>query len=114
MQLFKTTKDLTLKGSLCYIFSFMASNPDIKQEIENAEWEFFFKSNICIPKNINSCYIDKLEKKQIDEKIFNDFEKINKFTPIVNEKSNEIIGYVANLLNTLSYKAAYDFLSDKT
>jgi len=103
-----------MKGTLCYIFSFMASNPEIKPEIENSGWNFFFKSNICTPKNINSCFLDKHEKKQIDEKIFKDFNKITKFTPIVNEKVNEVLNYIANLLNSLSQKTAENFLSDKT
>jgi len=92
----------------------MASNPEIKNEIELSGWEFFFKSNICIPKNIDICFIDKQEKKKIDEKIFSDFDQITKFTPIVNDKASEILNYIANLLNTLSYKSAYDFLIDKT
>jgi hypothetical protein len=70
-----------MKGTICYILSYIASNSEIKADIESLGWEFTFNSDICFPKNMNELFLD-INSSYEDKKIESDLDRVNKFVTL--------------------------------
>lgn len=110
VEYFTKCEDYAMKGTISYILCFVAQNKELKLAIENLGWQFFFNTDICLPKNLDHLYLHTTEKFE-NKKVFDDLDKVNKYI-ILNEKSTEIFNSIANLLNTISYKQSYEKLSE--
>lgn len=69
--------DYAMKGTICYVFSFISSNSCLKGNIEQLGWQYFFNSDICFPKDMSHLYL-KITDKVENKKVFEDLDKINK------------------------------------
>lgn len=67
-----------MRGTICYIMSYIATNRELREEITELDWEFFFNTNIVHPTNKNLLHLN-LSQGQVEEQVFNDLEKINKY-----------------------------------
>jgi hypothetical protein len=75
---FKFCKDYAMKGTICYILSFIASNSEMKPNIEELGWEFTFNSDICFPKDMTELYLETVESYE-NKKIETDLDKVSKY-----------------------------------
>jgi hypothetical protein len=67
-----------MKGTISYIFCYIAQNRELRSSIECLGWEFFFNSDICLPKDMKNLYLIKGEKFE-NKKYFDTLDKINKY-----------------------------------
>jgi hypothetical protein len=67
-----------MKGTICYIFSYMASNIELKPYIEELGWEFSFNSDICFPKDMSELFLN-IEETYENKKVETDLDKVNKY-----------------------------------
>ena len=102
-------EDYAMKGTICYIMCYISQNKNLKHRIEKT-YDFFFNTDICIPKNLNDIYINSRHSYE-NKKLKEDSEKINKQI-ILTDKSNEIFSNVTSLINNISYKQAYEKLNE--
>lgn len=107
-----------MKGTICYILSFISGNPELKVSIEQLGWKYFFNSDICFPVDMKHLYLD-IPGRVDNSKIFDDLDKLNRNVSLdevklffIFQKSNEIYTNIANLLNTISYKQSYEKLNE--
>lgn len=70
--------DFAMKGTITYVFCYISQNRELRNVIENLGWEFFFNSDICLPKDMRNLYLDSGPKFE-SEKYFNAMDKINKY-----------------------------------
>lgn len=75
---FSTCEDYAMKGTISYILCYIAQNKELRQSIEQLNWQFFFNSDICFPKKMESLHFNFSEKFE-DKKIFDNLDKINKY-----------------------------------
>lgn len=105
-----TCEDYAMKGTISYILCYISQNKILKPIIEEHNYNYFFNTDICYPKDMTTLYMKQgvgYENKKIKE----DGEKINKLI-LLSDKSNEIFLNVTGLLNALSYKQSFEKLTE--
>jgi hypothetical protein len=105
----KHCEDYAMKGTICYVMCYISQNKNLKHSIEDS-YDFFFNTDICIPKNLKDIYINSKTTYE-NKKLKEDGEKINKHITL-SDKSNEIFSNVTSLINNISYKQAYEKLNE--
>jgi hypothetical protein len=70
--------DYAMKGTISYLLCYVAQNKELKPYIENLGWEFFFNSDICVPKDMKLLYLNSGEKYE-NKKYFDHLDKVNKY-----------------------------------
>lgn len=75
---FKNYGDYAMRGTICYVFAFISSNSELKQDIENLNWQFFFNSDICFPKEDYSYLFLDISEKFESKRLFENLNKLNK------------------------------------
>jgi hypothetical protein len=75
---FKNYGDYAMRGTICYVFAFISTNSELKQDIENLNWQFFFNSDICFPKADYSYLFLDINEKFENTKIYENLNKLNK------------------------------------
>jgi hypothetical protein len=81
--LFSTCEDYAMKGTISYVLCYMAQNKELRHSIEILDWQFFFNSDICFPKNMDYLYLNISDKNE-NRKFFDNLDKVNKYV-ILNE-----------------------------
>ena len=105
----KHCEDYAMKGTICYVMCYISQNKNLKHSIEDS-YDFFFNTDICIPKNLKDIYINSKTTYE-NKKLKEDGEKINKHITL-SDKSNQIFSNVTSLINNISYKQAYEKLNE--
>lgn len=101
------TSDYGLKGCICYIFSYLSTNQDIKDHLVMLGWTFFKNRDIAFQKfelMLNSVKEPKLAQPTTNSLI------IKHVT--LNETNQEFYTQIGLLLNTITYKQAYSKLRE--
>lgn len=110
-KVFLTTEDYGLKGTMCYLFSFISSSETMRNELTSYGWQYYFNTNICYPEKFDRIYIQSIEHSNGFSELLDKLNRIN--TRInLNDSSQEIYNQCSNLLNTITYKQAYDRLKE--
>lgn len=102
-------EDYAMKGTICYVMCYIAQNKNLKTNIEES-YDFFFNTDICFPKNMKELYMNSKTTYE-NKKLKEDGEKLNKYI-VLNDKSSDIFSNVTSLINTISYKQAYEKLNE--
>ena len=110
IEFFKNCEDYAMKGTISYVLCFISQNKSLKIFLENNNYNYFFNTDICYPKDMNELYMDNSTTYD-NKKLKEDGEKINKYV-ILNDKSTEIFNNVTSLINSISYKQASEKLND--
>jgi hypothetical protein len=88
----------------------MANNNELRNDLIESGWVFFFNTNICFPSNFSSLYLNT-ESIKIEEECYSDLDKIHKELKL-NEEGQKVYRSVSNLLNTITYKQSYEHLNE--
>jgi hypothetical protein len=75
---FVNCEDFAMKGTITYVICYISQNRNLRENIENLGWEFFFNSDICFPKEMKNLYLDSGVKYE-NKKYFDAMDKINKY-----------------------------------
>ncbi len=67
-----------MKGTITYVFCYISQNRELRSSIQSLDWEFFFNSDICFPKEMKNLYLDSGVKYE-NKKYFDAMDKINKY-----------------------------------
>ena len=110
IEFFKNCEDYAMKGTISYVLCYISQNKSLKKFLENKNYNYFFNTDICYPKDMNELYMDNSTTYD-NKKLKEDGEKINK-NVILNDKSIEIFNNVTSLINSISYKQASEKLND--
>lgn len=104
---FTSTSDFGLRGCIIYIFSYLSSNINVKNEIIKNGWTFFKNSDIAFYKldfqfqkdnlKINSSYGENIIAKYVN----------------LSSANEEFFNQFCLLLNTITYKQAYAKLREQ-
>jgi hypothetical protein len=70
-----------MKGTISYVLCYIAQNKELRYNIEILNWQFFFNSDICFPKNMDYLYLNISDKNE-NRKFFDDLDKINKYVTL--------------------------------
>ena len=107
---FKKCEDYAMKGTISYILCYISQNKTLKTIIENNNYNYFFNTEICYPKDMKELYMDNSTSYE-NKKLKEECQKINKYI-ILNDKSSEIYTNISSLINSISYKQASEKLND--
>jgi hypothetical protein len=104
---FTSTNDFGLRGCIIYIFSYLSSNINVKNEIIKYGWTFFKNSDIAFYK-LDS----EFHKESIKVSVVTGENVISKYVNL-NSTNEEFYNQFCLLLNTITYKQAYSKLREQ-
>lgn len=109
-----STNDYSLKGSISYIFSFLSTNQEIKNELIKLGWTYFKNRDIAFQRlecMLNSNSQKDPGKLSLSVSSSND-SMVNKYLEL-SPTNEEYYNQFCLLLNTITYKQAYTKLKDQ-
>ena len=110
LEYFKKCEDYAMKGTISYVLCYISQNKTLKTFLENNNYNYFFNTEICYPKDMKELYMDNSSSYE-NKKLKEECQKINKYV-ILDDKSSEIYTNVSSLINSISYKQASEKLND--
>lgn len=110
-KVFVSTEDYGLKGTMCYLFSYISSSETMREELASLGWQYYFNTNICYPEKFEAIHIQSIEHSNGFSDILDRMNRVNSKL-CLSESSQEIYNLCSNLLNTITYKQAYDRLKE--
>lgn len=111
--LYFETKDYCLKGTICYIMSYLYNFNSLKFRLDVSKWGYFNCTSIVYPKENFLGYFttrEEVKKSKLNEKMMINESKINKIH--LDSDSQEIYDNVCMILNAITYKQAYPKLKE--
>lgn len=109
---FICSTDFGFKGSICYIFSYVATNSIMKKELVTLGWTFFNNRDIAFPSKMELLIGSEIKDDNIFETSNMNAEKmVQKYTKL-DSNDEELYNQMCLLLNTITYKQAYSKLRE--
>lgn len=111
--LYFDTKDYCLKGTICYIMSYLYNFNSLKFKLDVSKWGYFNCTSIVYPKENFMAYFstrDEVKKCKLNEISTINEVKINKIP--LDSDAQEIYDNVCMILNAITYKQAYPKLKE--
>ena len=109
-ELFKSSGDYSLKGTIIYIFCFISQNREIKEILKSFDFTYFFNTDICYPIDEKLLQMDNNIMYE-NEKIIKDVELINKYLKLEKDSQN-VYENMTSLINNITNNKAIEQMQD--
>ena len=109
-ELFKSSGDYSLKGTIIYIFCFISQNREIKEILKSYDFTYFFNTDICYPIDEKLLQMDNNIMYE-NEKIIKDVELINKYLKLEKDSQN-VYENMTSLINNITNNKAIEQMQD--